>query len=71
MNSYSIIKKLSKLLNFDFELRMFEARPEYLILDPVTFLMGVGYERLVNRFEFFSRFKVVMMVKVRFSEEQE
>ena len=66
MNSYGIIRKLSELLNFDFELRMFEARPEYLILDPVTFLMGVGYERLVNRFEFLNGFKVVMMVKIRF-----
>lgn len=66
MNSYSTVRKLSGLLNFDFEIRMFEARPEYLIFDPITFLIGVGYERLVNRFKFLNRFRVVMMVKVRF-----
>ncbi|MBF6568114.1 MAG: class I SAM-dependent methyltransferase [Candidatus Binataceae bacterium] len=38
-----------------FECRMFEAEPSYLVFNPATFMLGVAYERLVNRFEFLSR----------------
>lgn len=70
VNSYRTIENLSRILNYDFELKMFEARPEYLSLEPISFLMGVGYERLVNRFEFLNKFRVVMMVKLRFKVEK-
>jgi SAM-dependent methyltransferase len=40
---------------------MVEARPEYLRLNCVTYLLGLFYERLANHFNFLSRFRAVIM----------
>lgn len=66
MNSKTRIEKLSKILNFTYEIKTFERQPDYLFLDPITFLMGVGYERLVNRYKFLNKFRIVLMVKIVF-----
>ena len=33
------------------EIRMIESLPSYMVFNPMAFLVGVGYERLVNRFD--------------------
>ncbi len=43
------------------ELQMFEAAPAYLGWSWPTFLLGVAYERVVNRFEALSGLRVSMM----------
>lgn len=66
MNSKSKMDELSKTANFNYEMRTLECQPDYLFLDPVTFLMGVGYERLVNKYERLNKFRILLMVKVAF-----
>lgn len=55
LNSRKTIKKYSKLAGFrEIELRFIEAEPSYLMFHPMPFLVGVLYERVVNRFEILS-----------------
>lgn len=39
------------------ELRMFEAEPSYLVFATLPFLAGVGWERVVNRFDGLARYR--------------
>ena len=39
-----------------------EGRPEYLRFNPVSYLFGILYERLVNKFRFLRRFSILMIV---------
>ena len=48
MNSKRQIEKLSKIVNFTYEIKTLERQPDYLFLDPITFLMGVFYEKMVR-----------------------
>ena len=43
------------------EVRLLEGRPEYLRLSVPTYLAGLAYERVVNRFEALAPFRVVLM----------
>jgi len=36
------------------ELKMLEPQPKYLVFHPIPFVVGVGYERIANRYELFS-----------------
>jgi hypothetical protein len=36
------------------EIRMWEYDPKYLFFHPIPFVLGVGYERIVNRFDLLS-----------------
>jgi len=38
-----------------------EGRPEYLRISPWSYLPGILYERLVNRFEFLGAFRVILI----------
>jgi len=66
VNQILKIKKLSGKLNFHYEIKYFEGRPEYLILNPLTFLGGVVYEKVVNRFSFLRFFRSVILFKITF-----
>jgi SAM-dependent methyltransferase len=68
MNSRRRIEKLSQILNFTYEIKTLERQPDYLFLDPITFLMGVSYERLVNKYKSLNRFRILLMVKVEFEK---
>lgn len=55
LNSRDEIIRLAKESGFDLvELRLFEGAPSYLMFNVLPFLVGIAYERLVNRFEGFS-----------------
>jgi SAM-dependent methyltransferase len=43
------------------ELRLFETPPVYLAFHPLTFALGVAYERLVNRFEALAPLRVNLL----------
>ncbi len=52
LNSKKGVIKHSKSAGFQLiELRFIEAEPSYLMVHPIPFLVGVMYERTVNRFE--------------------
>lgn len=42
-----------------------EGRPEYLRINGLTYLIGLAYERLVNRFEVLAGFRVILIGELR------
>ena len=54
VNKSKIIERIARETDFKrIELRLFEGEPSYLVFHTIPFLIGVVYERLVNRFELF------------------
>lgn len=68
VNSYRAIKQLCENHNLDFEFKSYESSPDYLFLDPVSFLLGVGYERSVNKLNFLRSLRNIIMVKIKFND---
>lgn len=61
-NTPQALRKISDQVNLSIqEVRLIESRPEYLRINPVTYVVGILYERLVNRFDTLSRFRVLLM----------
>lgn len=46
-------------------LELVEGRPEYLRINGLTYLVGLAYERLVNRFHALAGFRVVLIGELR------
>lgn len=42
-------------------MRFIETKPDYLLFHPIAYRLGIAYERLVNRFEALSRFRVQLI----------
>lgn len=42
-----------------------ETKPDYLLFHPLAYRLGIAYERLVNRFEALSRFRVQLLVDLQ------
>ncbi|MBE7480977.1 MAG: methyltransferase domain-containing protein [Polyangiaceae bacterium] len=58
LNFPATLKREARRAGFkDVELRMVEAEPSYLVFHQVPFLVGVAYERMVNRFERLAPFR--------------
>jgi len=54
LNSRRIVRAEGRSAGFEkIELRMWEPEPRYLVFHLLPFLIGVGYERIVNRFRLF------------------
>lgn len=52
LNTVNRLRKYARKLEFsDVDLRMVECEPSYLVFNPIFFMIGVGYERFVNRYE--------------------
>jgi SAM-dependent methyltransferase len=65
-NSPAAIRRLAHEADFEVdELRLIEGRPEYLRMSALTYLAGLAYERLVNSTTSLSRFRVVMIGRLR------
>ena len=61
-NSPKKFRKLAAKTGFDIEdIRLVESRPEYLRISSITYVVGIIYERLVNRIGFLSGFRVLLM----------
>lgn len=59
LNSCSSIRRYASQIGFQhLELKLVEAEPSYLMFHPLAFMLGIGYERLVNRFAALSGFRV-------------
>ncbi len=46
------------------EVRMWESQPHYLVFNTVPFTIGVGYERLVNRFQVLSTLRAGILARL-------
>jgi SAM-dependent methyltransferase len=58
LNSRNSILKNANLAGFkDIELRLIECDPSYLVFNPITFLIGVMYERFVNINDLLANFR--------------
>ncbi|HSR18513.1 MAG TPA: methyltransferase domain-containing protein, partial [Ignavibacteriaceae bacterium] len=58
LNDPKTILNYAKNNNFkNIELRFCEAQPSYLMFNSFFFLIGVAYERIVNKFDFLKYFK--------------
>jgi ubiquinone/menaquinone biosynthesis C-methylase UbiE len=65
LNSKKDITQLANQLDFaTIELRFFEANPSYFMFHEIPFLMGVGYERLVNHFALLEQLRVNIFGKL-------
>jgi SAM-dependent methyltransferase len=62
VNSRNAIAKLAKKCGFELNvLQRIEGRPEYLRFSVPSYYVGVAWERLVNRFEFLSAARVLIV----------
>jgi len=54
INSRKVLEKMASKIGFrNIKIVMFEGEPSYLLFNQIAFLIGVGYERIVNRFKGF------------------
>lgn len=66
MNTESAVRKQLAQHGFtDTSVKYFESQPNYLKFNIFAFLLGVSYERLVNRFEMLRSLKVNLIVESR------
>lgn len=65
MNTRRTLRRLMRAAGFDEPIiRTWEADPgAYLSFHPVPFLIGVGYERFVNHFEWTAAFRFTLLVR--------
>ncbi len=65
-NTRRTIERLARSSGFSLQdCSLFEGRPEYLRSTTLTYLLGIGYERLVNSTELLSDFRVVLTAALR------
>jgi len=66
VNSPGAVRRQAAMAGFEVEgIRLSEGRPEYLRMTFPTYLLGLVYERLVNGIPLLSRFRVLMIVRLR------
>jgi len=66
VNSPGAVRRYGALTGFEVEgIQLFEGRPEYLRISFPTYLFGLIYERLVNGIPFLSRFRILLIVRLR------
>ncbi len=59
LNSQGLIQRYANQVGFEhIELRFVEAEPSYFMFHAIPFMLGVAYERLVNRFDILSGIRV-------------
>jgi len=74
-NSKNAIARLAKKCGFELkDLRRIEGRPEYLRISVPSYYFGTAWERIVNRFEFLSAMRVLIVAvlqKPKLSADEE
>jgi SAM-dependent methyltransferase len=65
-NTVGAVRRLAAATGFTVEgVDLVEGRPEYLRINPLTYLVGLAYERTVNRFEALKGFRILLIAKLR------
>jgi SAM-dependent methyltransferase len=66
VNSPKNIQHYASKTGFSVEqIQLIEGRPEYLRMTALTYLMGYFYEKLVNAISYFSRFRILLVIKLK------
>jgi SAM-dependent methyltransferase len=66
VNSPGAVGRCAASAGFEVErIRLYEGRPEYLRMTSMTYLIGLLYERLVNAIPAFSRFRILLIARLR------
>jgi SAM-dependent methyltransferase len=66
MNTRSAVRRnLAEAGFYQIELRLMEPDPRYLTFSPLAFRLGVMYERLANRWDWSSRFRLILVACAR------
>jgi SAM-dependent methyltransferase len=65
MNRRGIVESLGRKTGFrEIEIRLSEPPPHYLVFNPLAFLAGVGYERMVNHYKALSPFRATILARM-------
>ena len=65
-NSKKLIETLAEQSSLDVDgIQFWEWRPEYLRINPITYLFGIAYEKLVNCSSLLQKFRAVMVVSLK------
>lgn len=65
LNSRRAVERISRRIGFrKLRLRLFEAHPAYLMFNTLPFLLGVAYERVVNRYEFLGGLRANILARL-------
>ena len=71
MNTPAAVRRYLAEAGFDqVNLQLIEPAPSYLAFNALTFRLGVAYERLVNRWTWSSRFRLILIARARANESQ-
>lgn len=71
LNSKIDLDRLSRKMNFTYEIKMFDGYPGYLQISPLFFMLGIIYERIVNRFTILDNLKGILMGKIIFNKNED
>lgn len=65
-NAVGDVKQIAHAAGLEvIRLDLIEGRPEYLRMSFLTYIPGLLYERLVNRFGFLARFRILLVIELR------
>jgi SAM-dependent methyltransferase len=65
-NSRGALRALARRARLEVDsIELIEGRPEYLRISAPTYIAGIAYERLVNRWQFLEPFRVILVGCVR------
>jgi SAM-dependent methyltransferase len=66
MNSRAAVLRNLRDAGFeDITIELIEPYPVYLVFNPLAFRIGIAYERLVNRWAWSSRFRLILIARAR------
>lgn len=66
MNSERSARRNLRAAGFDeIDIELIEPYPVYLVFNPLAFRAGIAYERLVNRWSWASRFRLILLARAR------
>jgi SAM-dependent methyltransferase len=70
-NSFADIRRISMSTGLEvIRIECWEWRPEYLRFNPIAYVVGIGYERLVNSSGFLEPFRAVLSFSLRKPDSQ-
>ena len=66
MNSPAVVRRNLEAAGFgQIGIELIEPYPVYLVFNPLAFRIGVAYERLVNRWQWSARFRLILIARAR------
>jgi ubiquinone/menaquinone biosynthesis C-methylase UbiE len=69
LNSPAAVRRQLQSAGFEeIAIELIEPYPVYLVFNPLAFRVGIAYERLVNRWAWSSRFRLILIARARTGE---